>query len=133
MARAEGSSTADALQLGLDKMTAKLDKARADLSELEPDRQQKSTHKDELASEPDAASAAIAKAKAKAAAAATMSPEEKLRDQITSMQTRIVKTTAKVAAARAEGSDITDALQLGLDKMTAKLAKAKSDLAELSN
>ena len=133
MARAEGSSTADALQLGLDKMTAKLDKARADLSELEPDRQQKSAHKNELASEPDAASAAIAKAKAKAAAAATMSPEEKLRDQITSMQTRIVKTTAKVAAARAEGSDITDALQLGLDKMTAKLAKAKSDLAELSN
>ena len=133
VARAEGSGTADALQLGLDKMTAKLNKARADLCELEPELQHKSALKDEPASEPDAASAAIAKAKAKAAATATMSPEEKLRDQITSMQTRIVKTTAKVTAARAEGSDITDALQLGLDKMTAKLEKAKSDLAELSN
>lgn len=133
VARAEGSSTADALQLGLDKMTAKLDKARADLGELAPQVQPESAQNVDSAPEPDAASAAIAKAKAKAAATANMLPEEKLRDQIRSMQTRIEKTTVKVTAARAEGSDITDALQLGLDKMTAKLEKAKSELAELSN
>lgn len=131
-AKAEGAASADALQLGLDKMTAKLDKACADLKALEPDAViADAESKPEAEPELDAASAAIAKAKAKAAATAAMSPEEKLRDQIASMQKRIEKTTEKVAAAREEGADSADALQLGLDKMTAKLEKAKSDLAEL--
>lgn len=131
-AKAEGAASADALQLGLDKMTAKLDKACADLKALEPDAViADAESKPEAEPELDAASAAIAKAKAKAAATAAMSPEEKLRDQIASMQKRIEKTTEKVAAAREEGADSVDALQLGLDKMTAKLEKAKSDLAEL--
>lgn len=134
-AKAEGAASADALQLGLDKMTAKLDKACADLKALEPDAViapiADANSQPEAEPELDAASAAIAKAKAKAAATAAMSPEEKLRDQIASMQKRIDKTSEKVAAAKAEGADSADALQLGLDKMTAKLEKAKSDLAEL--
>lgn len=135
-AKAEGAASADALQLGLDKMTAKLDKACADLKALEPDAVIESAA--EITAEPpvkaepvDAASAAIAKAKAKAAATAAMSPEEKLRDQIASMQKRIEKTTEKVAAAKAEGADSADALQLGLDKMTAKLEKSKAELEQL--
>ena len=80
--------------------------------------------------EMDAASAAIEKAKAKAAAAASMSPEEKLRDQIASMQTRIGKAADKLEKAKAEGADTVDALQLGYDKMSAKLDKAKAELAQ---
>ena len=62
-----------------------------------------------------------------------MSPEDKLRDQIASMETRIAKAADKPAKAKSEGSDTVDALQTGFDKMSAKLEKAKAELAELES
>ena len=139
IAKTEGASTVEALQAGLDKMQGKLDTLQQDLQNLPLD--ETLDLPPEKSSEPvatsvtktalDPATAAIERAKAKAIAAANMSPAEKLHTQIAAMETRIKKTTDKVASARSEGSDVADALQLGLDKMTAKLKKAKSDLKTL--
>ena len=127
-AKAEGSDTADALQLGLDKLKEKIAKAQQELSELPAAVAKAPVAPAEL----DAASAAIERAKAKAAASASMTPEDKLKDQLTSIATRLDKAQAKWVKAQAEGADTVDALQLGLDKMQAKRDKLCAELEALN-
>ncbi len=76
----------------------------------------------------DPVAAAIARAQAKM----SMSPEEKLKANIESLQGRLSKAQAKLAAAQAEGSDKADALQIGVDKLNEKIAAATEELTELS-
>lgn len=78
----------------------------------------------------DAASRAIEKAKAKSAAMATMSEEERLQQQIDSLQTRLSKAKDKLAKAEAENSEHIDAFRTGVEKMQNKL---NEKLAEQEN
>jgi len=127
-AKSDGSGTVDALQTGLDKLKEKIAKAQQELNEL-PAAAVKAPAAPE---EQDAAALAIERAKAKAAANASMSPEDKLKDQLTSMNGRIDKAQAKLEKAKLEGSDTTDALQLGVDKMLAKREKMRAELQALN-
>lgn len=81
----------------------------------------------------DAAAAAIERAKAKSDAMAKMSPEEKLKSQLSSLETRVKKARDKLKQAEAEGSDHIDALRLGLEKMENKLASTQQAINELES
>ncbi len=122
-AQAEGSDTVAALQTGVDKLKGKIADVERELAELAP-----TQTKPEPAGEVDAAAAAIEKAKAKAAAQTTLSPEEKLRAQRDSLQTRLEKARAKLAKAETEGDDNVDAFRTAVDKLESKLADTESQL-----
>lgn len=125
-AKAEGSDTVDALQTGFDKLQAKLEHSKAELAKLAP------AAEPEPAAEMDAATAAIEKAKAKAAAQANMSDEEKLRDQVESLEKRLQKAQDRLAKAEADGDDNVDAFRTGAEKLEVKLAEAKEKLTTIS-
>ena len=85
----------------------------------------------------DPIQAAIERAKAKKAAqlaGAGDTPDErgKLEKNVLSIRARLETATAKLQQARAEGSDLVDALQLGVDKTRAKLEAAEKALQELA-
>ncbi|BFM06387.1 electron transport complex subunit RsxC [Halioxenophilus aromaticivorans] len=123
-AQAEGSDKVPALQMGVDKLSAKLEQAQRDLAQIVPE---------PPAAPPaqDPAQAAIERAKAKAQAAASMSPQEKLANQVTSLQTRLAKAQAKLAEAQANNADNQDALALGVSKLQDKLSQAQAELGAL--
>ena len=139
-AEAEGSEHIDALRTGLEKLEAKLVKTQNELetslghviSAEENIANLSSPEEETVKPEEDAAAAAIAKAKAKSEALATMSPEEKLNNQINSLQSRIEKARDKLQKAEAEGSEHIDALRTGLEKLEAKLVKTQGDLEKSS-
>ena len=90
----------------------------------------------EGAGDEDPIQAAIERAKAKKAAqlaSADDTPDErgKLEKSVLSIRARLETATAKLQQARAEGSDLVDALQLGVDKTRAKLEAAEKALQEL--
>lgn len=75
----------------------------------------------------DPVAAAIARAQAKL----SMSPAEKLRTNIESLQARLNKAQEKAEQAKADNSPTANALQLGVEKMQQKLAEAQAELADL--
>ena len=88
------------------------------------------------AGEEDPIQAAIERAKAKKAAqlaGASDAPSErdKLEKSVLTIRARLETATAKLQQARAEGSDLVDALQLGVDKTRAKLEAAEQALQDL--
>ncbi|WP_299598573.1 electron transport complex subunit RsxC [uncultured Microbulbifer sp.] len=68
-----------------------------------------------------AASAAIEKAKAAAAARASMSPQEKLAQEIEALKKRVEKAEARLNKARSEDDPNTGAFETALEKMQGKL------------
>lgn len=134
-AKADNADTVDALQLGLDKMLSKRDKLRDELRAINPkapeldDQPTASSKAEETPEQPDAATAAIEKAKAKAEALANMSPEDKLRDQIASLETRLEKARQRLAKAEAEDDPNLDAFKAGVEKTEAKLKQARTELS----
>ena len=80
----------------------------------------------------DPIQAAIDRAKAKkaaqAAGAADESEQDKLEKAVVTTRKRLQTATAKLEAARAEGSDLVDALQTGVDKTATKLQAAEKAL-----
>ena len=83
----------------------------------------------------DPIQAAIDRAKAKKAAqqagdAGSTSELEKLEKAVVTTRQRLDTATAKLEQARAEGSDLVDALQTGVDKTRAKLAAAEAALQQ---
>ena len=81
----------------------------------------------------DPIQAAIERAKAKKAAQQAgggESEQEKLEKAVASTRKRLDTATGKLEAAQAEGSDLVDALQTGVDKTRAKLEAAEKALAE---
>jgi len=84
--------------------------------------------------EEDPIQAAIARAQAKKAAqqadGAGESELEKLEKAVASAQKRLDTATTKLAEARAEGSDLVEALATGVDKTTAKLEAATQALRD---
>jgi len=132
-AKADNAETLDALQLGLDKMLAKQQKMRDQLRQLNPSAAELNdsptvTETAPTVVEPDAATAAIEKAKAKAAAQASMSPEDKLRDQIESLEKRLDKAKQRLIKAEAESDDNIDAFRTGVEKTQAKLEQTRAQL-----
>lgn len=121
-AQASQASTVDALQLGVEKLQQKIAEAEQALGAIQ---------KAETAvnsAEQDAATIAIERAKAKAAEMATMSEDDKLKQQIESLQTRLLKAREKLASAEAEGSPHLDALKTAAEKLEAKLADTQTKL-----
>ena len=86
---------------------------------------------DFLATSTPAAEDPVAAAIARAQAKLSLSPEEKLRANIESLQARLNKAQEKAEQAKAENSPTASALQLGAEKMQQKLAEAQAELAEL--
>jgi H+/Na+-translocating ferredoxin:NAD+ oxidoreductase subunit C len=82
----------------------------------------------------DPIQAAIARAQAKKAAQqggdGEQSELEKLEKAVVSAQKRLDTATAKLEQAKAEGSDLVEALQTGVDKTRTKLATAEQALCE---
>jgi Na+-translocating ferredoxin:NAD+ oxidoreductase subunit C len=86
---------------------------------------------DFLATSAPAAEDPVAAAIARAQAKLSLSPEEKLRANIESLQARLIKSQEKAEQAKAENSPTASALQLGAEKMQQKLAEAQAELAAL--
>jgi electron transport complex protein RnfC len=86
---------------------------------------------DFLATSSPAAEDPVAAAIARAQAKLSLTPEEKLRANIESLQARLIKSQEKAEQAKAENSPTASALQLGAEKMQQKLAEAQAELAEL--
>lgn len=76
----------------------------------------------------DPVAAAIERAKAKAA----MSPEEKLRATVESLQNRLQKAEQKVLDAENENSDKLEALRQGAEKLREKLTASQQELSALA-
>lgn len=127
-AQADGSDKADALQTGVDKLKEKISAAEQELAELAP-----VTAAAPAPQEMDAATAAIERAKAKAEALAGMSEADKLRDQLTSLQTRLEKARQRLAKAEAEDDPNLDAFKAGVEKIEAKLQQTQEQLAGSSS
>lgn len=118
VAKAEGSSTLDALQQGVEKLQQKIAQATASLKELGID-----ASATQVVSEPEksAAELAIEKAKAKAAALANMSDDEKRAEQRKSLEDRLQKARERLVKAEAEGDANIDAFRSGVEKLETKL------------
>jgi H+/Na+-translocating ferredoxin:NAD+ oxidoreductase subunit C len=86
------------------------------------------------AAEEDPIQAAIERAKAKKAAQATgtssESEQDKLEKAVVTTRKRLETATAKLDAAKAEGSDLVAALQTGVDKTRVKLEAAEKALQD---
>ncbi|MFO1387927.1 electron transport complex subunit RsxC [Cellvibrio sp.] len=96
-AKAEGSPTANALQLGVAKMQEKIADVQAELDEL-----LKSPPKQPTLEEQNAVADAMERAKARTIALANMSDDEKRADHIKTLEARLQKAKARLARAEAE-------------------------------
>ena len=87
--------------------------------------------------EEDPIQAAIDRARAKKAAqqagggASEISEQDKLEKTVVTTRQRLTNATAKLEQAQAEGSDLVEALQTGVDKTRAKLLAAEEALQQL--
>lgn len=75
----------------------------------------------------DPVAAAIARAQAKL----TQAPDEKLRSNLESLQTRLAKAQEKAEQAKAENSPTAEALQQGVEKIQQKIVDTKAELDAL--
>jgi electron transport complex protein RnfC len=124
-AKTEGSSTADALQQGVEKLQQKIAEAVAELEALgikdEPAKIFTTVAPEPMSAEQNAAQAAIEKAKAKAAAMASMSDNEKRAEQLQSLQTRLQKARERLAKAETDNDANIEAFRAGVTKLEEKL------------
>ena len=125
-AKADNLASADALQLGVEKLQQKISETEQALAEFP-------THTDAAPAsvpqqEQDAASLAIERAKVRAAEMANLSDADKLKQQIESLQARLAKAKEKLASAEADASPHLDALKTAAEKLEAKLADTQSKL-----
>lgn len=115
-AKAEGSPTANALQLGVAKMQEKIAEVQAELAELEKHLPVKPNEAEQTAVE-----MAMQKAKARAASLANISEEEKRADQIKTMETRLQKARERLAKAETENDANVDAFRKAMVNIEDKL------------
>jgi electron transport complex protein RnfC len=129
------SDQKEKLTAQLKQAEVRLNDAETNLSEFKGEQKKSEEVSKKLKPAPpaalDAASAAIEKAKANKAAMEKMSPSERLKSQINSLETRLAKAREKLKSAEAEGSEHIDALRNGLEKMETKLANTKKELEDL--
>ena len=123
-ARAGESEYVNALQAGLEKLQDKLLDAQQQLNAIAT---QPSAVDDDSG---DAASSAIARAQARVAELASMSEEDKLRETVTSLKSRLEKARIKLREAEAERSEHVDSLRTAAEKLQVRLTEAEQQLAE---
>jgi electron transport complex protein RnfC len=121
----------EARQARLEQEEAEKEAKRIARKKAAEARAQQAAGEGETAEDPIAA--AIERAKAKkaeqAGAGDAMDEGEKLEQAVVSTEKRLATAEEKLAAAKAEGSDLVDALQTGVDKTREKLDKARAALA----
>jgi electron transport complex protein RnfC len=117
-AKSEGSASANALQLAVEKMQQKIIEAKAELADLSATQPVKM---EITQPELNAAEQAIAKAKARAAALASMSDEEKLAEQIESLKIRLEKAKSRLEKAEAENDPNVSAFKTAAANLEDKL------------
>ena len=130
-AKETGSDLVDALQTGVDKTRAKLDKAEQALRE----HQASGNTQDQAAaaeSTTDPARLAIEKAMAARAAEAELSPEEKSRMQREKLEQRLAKARERLATGRAAGEEdkILEALEATVARLEEKITDASEALPQ---
>ncbi|PLW66737.1 electron transport complex subunit RsxC [Pseudohalioglobus lutimaris] len=129
-AKAEGSEHVDALQLGVDKTSAKLAAAEQALHAY----QQANPSPDipAPAAPDDAAQAAIERAMAARQADAAKSPEEKARESLQKLEARLAKSEARLQEGRAAGEEekIIIALESTVERLREKVAAGKAQLKQ---
>ena len=106
-AREAGSDTADVLEKSTATLREKLDSARTELAQLS----ESEAPAPAVTTTADPAQLAIEKAMAAREAAASLSPEDKAKKALESLQARVDKTREKLAEAEAEGADTVDVLR----------------------
>jgi len=133
-AKTNHSPTLGALEQGVTKLTEKLAANQKELAALientPPDTSADSRAATDAVPAKNAASAAIERAKAKAAAQAAMSPEEKIREQLKSLEARVAKATLKLQKAEEENDEHIDAFRSALEKLKIKLAATHAAIKE---
>ena len=130
-AKETGSDLVDALQTGVDKTRAKLDKAEQALRE----HQASGNTQDQAAaaeSTTDPARLAIEKAMAARAAEAELSPEEKSRMQREKLEQRLAKARERLVTGRAAGEEdkILEALEATVARLEEKITDASEALPQ---
>ena len=126
-AEANGSATVDALKTGVSKLEDKLVHAKQALSRSLSEE----IPEDSKSSAPQAlngADAAIAKAKARADSLANMSPEQKAKAQIESLNARLAKAELRLSKARENNDENIAAFEAGVEKLKEKLATAQDNI-----
>ncbi len=122
----------EARQARLERETAEKEAKRAARKEAAEKRARLAAAEDGGSGEEDPIQAAIERAKAKkaaqAAAGESVSEQEKLEQAVVRTRKRLDTATVKLEEAKAEGSDLVDALQTGVDKTRAKLEAAEKAL-----
>ncbi len=133
-AQAEGSDLVAALQTGVDKTQAKLDKAEQALREFkanspEPDNAGTGSEAPSSAEADDPAKLAIAKAMAARDAQAAMSPEEKAAQQLEKLEQRLQKARARHAQSIAAGEEekVVSALGATVQRLEDKINAAREN------
>ncbi|TXS92172.1 electron transport complex subunit RsxC [Parahaliea maris] len=124
----------EARQERLAREEAEKEAKRAARKKAAEQRAQQAAAADASEAEVDPIQAAIERAKAKKAAqqqaAGSENEQEKLEKAVTSVRKRLDTATGKLEQAKAEGSDLVDALQTGVDKTRTKLEAAEKALAD---
>jgi electron transport complex protein RnfC len=130
-AKETGGDLVDALQTGVDKTRAKLDKAEQALREYQAS---ENTQNEAAAGESatDPARLAIEKAVAARAAEAELSPEEKSRMQREKLEQRLAKARERLATGRAAGEEdkILEALEATVTRLEEKITAASEELPQ---
>lgn len=124
-ARETGSDTVDILEKSAAGLRDKLENARAELAQISSDQAPAPAASDTR----DPAQLAIERAQAAREAAAAMTPEDKQRKALESLEARVAKTREKLAQAEAEGADSVELLRDTLATLEDKLASARADAA----
>jgi len=135
-AKAEGNDLVDALQTGVDKTRAKLEKAQAALEVYRRDNPSSDGNDESAESDHvDAAQQAIAKAMAARTAEESLSPEEKARKQLEKLEERLEKTRQKLAQSKDINEDpkVIEALEATVVRLDEKVAAARETLSAQEN
>jgi electron transport complex protein RnfC len=125
MAQEQNDANAAAFVTGVEKTQVKLDSSKRELA----DHLATLTNTPAPSPSDDPVQAAIERAKAAREAQASMSPEDKIKQTIESLENRIARTREKLAAAQTAGDDSAEILADSLAKLESKLSSAKQQLA----
>jgi len=128
-AEAANSPTTGALKQGVEKLQQKLLNTCNQLAALRDSSVATTITPTLVAPALNAAEAAIERAKAKAAAQATMSPEQKIREQLKSLETRVEKAKLRLKKATDEEDDKIAIFQSSLEKLEVKLAETQQQFS----
>jgi electron transport complex protein RnfC len=129
-AKQQGDDNAAAFQTAVEKTAAKLEAARQELAEHQSTQAKPDTAEKPQEIADDPAQAAIKRAMAARESQANLSPADKLKQTVESLEKRIAKSREKLNAAQQNNDDNAAILEDALKKMETKLADAKQQLAE---